>query len=54
MLYDMIRASVLDLKGIWEDHLPLMEFVYNNIDQASIWMAPYKALYGRPCRSPVY
>ena len=28
-----------------------MEFAYNNSYQASIQIAPYKALYGRPCRS---
>ena len=30
-----------------------MEFLYNNSYQVSIKMAPYEALYGRPCRSPV-
>ena len=30
MLEDMLRACVLDLKGIWEEHFPLMEFAYNN------------------------
>ena len=30
-----------------------MEFAYNNSYQVSIQMAPYEALYGRPCRSPV-
>ena len=53
-LEDMLRACVLDLKGRWEEHLPLVEFAYNNSYQASIQMAPYEALYGRPCRSPVY
>ena len=33
--------------------MPLAEFVYNNSYQASIQMAPYEALYGRPCRSPI-
>ena len=51
MLEDMLRACVLDHKGSWEEHLPLVEFSYNNSYQASIQMAPYKALYGRPCRS---
>ena len=50
---DMLRACVLDLKGSWEEHLPLMEFAYNNSYQASIQMTPYEALYGRPCRSPI-
>ena len=36
-----------------EEHLPLVEFAYNNSYQASIQMAPYEALYGRPCRSPL-
>ena len=54
MLEDMLRACVLDHKGSWEGHLPLVEFVYNNSYQASIQMAPYEALYGRPYRSPLY
>ena len=49
----MLRACVLDHKGSWEEHLPLVEFAYNNSYQASIQMAPYEALYGRPCRSPI-
>ncbi|TYK14931.1 DNA/RNA polymerases superfamily protein [Cucumis melo var. makuwa] len=39
--------------GSWDTHLPLMEFAYNNNYQSSISMAPYEALYGRPCRTPV-
>ena len=53
MLKDTLRACVLDHKGSWEEHLPLVEFSYNNSYQASIQMAPYEALYGRPCRSPL-
>ena len=53
VLEDMLRACVLDHKGSWEEHLPLVEFAYNNSYQASIQMAPYEALYGRPCRSPI-
>ena len=43
----------MDFKGSWEDHLPLIEFAYNNSYQSSIEMAPFEALYGRPCRSSV-
>ena len=53
VLEDMLRACVLDHKGNWEEHLPLVEFAYNNSYQASIQMAPYEALHGRPCRSPI-
>ena len=53
VLEDMLRACVLDHQGSWEEHLPLVEFAYNNSYQASIQMAPYEALYGRPCRSPL-
>ena len=49
----MLQACVLDLKGSWEEHLPLVEFAYNNSYQESMQMAPYEALYGRPCRSPI-
>ena len=53
MLEDMLRACVLDHKGSWEEHFPLVELAYNNSYHASIQMAPYEALYGRPCRSPI-
>ena len=49
----MLRAFVLEFKGIWDRHLPLMEFAYNNSYQLSIEMAPYEALYGRKCRTPL-
>ena len=37
----------------WDKHLHLAEFAYNNSYQSSIEMAPYEALYGRKCRSPI-
>ena len=39
--------------GSWEEHFPFVEFAYNNSYQASMQMAPYEALYGRPCKSPL-
>ena len=51
-LEDMLRACVLDFGGSWEEHLHLVEFAYNNSYHSSIGMAPFEALYGRPCRSP--
>src|SRR3954463_15428061 len=50
---DMLRACILDEGGSWKDHLPLVEFAYNNSYHASLGMAPYEALYGRKCRSPL-
>ena len=52
-LEDLLRACILDIKGSWEDHLPLVEFAYNNGYQESIKMASCEALYGRSCRSPI-
>ncbi|KAL2248214.1 UNVERIFIED_CONTAM: Retrovirus-related Pol polyprotein from transposon opus [Sesamum indicum] len=52
-LEDMMRACTMEFKGNWDDHLPLMEFAYNNSFHSSISMAPYEALYGRRCRSPI-
>ena len=49
----MLRACVLDLGGIWDSHLPLIEFAYNNSYHSSIGMASFKSLYGRRCRSPI-
>ena len=52
-LEDMLRACVMEFKGSWDTHLALMEFTYNNSYQVSIEMAPFEALYGRKCRTPV-
>ncbi|GJX14558.1 putative reverse transcriptase domain-containing protein [Tanacetum coccineum] len=52
-LEDMLRACVMDFGGSWDTHLPLAEFSYNNNYHTSIKCAPFEALYGRKCRSPV-
>nr|GEY73160.1 putative reverse transcriptase domain-containing protein [Tanacetum cinerariifolium] len=53
-LEDMLRACVIDFSNGRDKHLPLAEFSYNNSYHASIKAAPFEALYGRKCRSPVY
>ena len=55
IMKDILRSCVLDAGSTksWEDHLHLIEFAYNNSFQSTIGMAPFEALYGRPCRSPV-
>ncbi|GJR84187.1 putative reverse transcriptase domain-containing protein [Tanacetum coccineum] len=52
-LEDMLRACVIDFGKRWDQHLPLVEFSYNNSYHASIKAAPFEALYGRKCRSPI-
>ncbi|GJX80742.1 putative reverse transcriptase domain-containing protein [Tanacetum coccineum] len=52
-LEDMLRACVIDFGKGWVKHLPLAKFLYNNNYHASIKAAPYEALYGRKCRSPM-
>ncbi|GKB08645.1 putative reverse transcriptase domain-containing protein [Tanacetum coccineum] len=49
----MLRACVIDFGGSWDVHLPLAEFSYNNSYHPSIRCAPFEALYGRKCRSPI-
>nr|GEV94311.1 putative reverse transcriptase domain-containing protein [Tanacetum cinerariifolium] len=52
-LEDMLRACIIDFGGSWDVHLPLAEFSYNNSYHSSIRCAPFEALYGRKCRSPM-
>jgi hypothetical protein len=52
-LEDLLRACVIDFGPNWEKHLPLVEFSYNNSYHTSIQAAPFEALYGRKCRSPL-
>ena len=44
---------MIEFTRSWDEHLPLIEFAYNNSYHSSIEMAPYEALYGRKCRTPV-
>jgi hypothetical protein len=49
----LISACVLSYGAKWQDCLPFAEFSYNNIYQASLQMAPFEALYGRKCQTPL-
>ncbi|GJX95388.1 putative reverse transcriptase domain-containing protein [Tanacetum coccineum] len=54
MYYDLRdRACVLDFRGSWDVHLPVVEFSYNNSYHSSVRCALFEALYGRKCRSPI-
>ncbi|XP_066165906.1 uncharacterized protein [Oryza sativa Japonica Group] len=54
ILEDMLRACALDFGGAWDKSLPYAEFSYNNSYQSSLQMAPFEALYGRKCRTPLF
>nr|GEW38700.1 hypothetical protein [Tanacetum cinerariifolium] len=47
------KAVVGMMRFSLDTHLPLVEFSYNNSYHMSIKCAPFEALYGRKCRSPV-
>ncbi|GJX78072.1 putative reverse transcriptase domain-containing protein [Tanacetum coccineum] len=47
----MLRACVLEFRRSWDVHLPLVKFSYNNSYHSRVRCAPFKALYGRKCRS---
>jgi hypothetical protein len=47
------RACVLTYNTNWEKSFLYAEFSYNNSFQASLKMAPFEALYGRKCRTPL-
>ncbi|GJZ09616.1 putative reverse transcriptase domain-containing protein [Tanacetum coccineum] len=52
-LEDMLRACVIDFGNGWVNLLLLVEFLYNTSYHASIKAAPFEALYGQKCSSPV-
>ncbi|WVZ80274.1 hypothetical protein U9M48_027765, partial [Paspalum notatum var. saurae] len=53
ILEDMLRACAMTYSTKWDECLPLAEFAYNNSYQKSLEMAPFEALYGRRCRTPL-
>ncbi|GJV03248.1 putative reverse transcriptase domain-containing protein [Tanacetum coccineum] len=52
-LEDMLRTCAIDFRGNWDTHLPLVEFSYNNSYHSSMKCAPFEALYGRKCLTPI-
>ncbi|GKC38804.1 putative reverse transcriptase domain-containing protein [Tanacetum coccineum] len=52
-LEDILLACAIDFRKGWVNHLLLVEFSYNNSYHASIKAAPFEALYGQKCHSPV-
>jgi hypothetical protein len=51
VLEDMLHACVMNYRDSWDKCVPLAEFSYNNSYRESLKMAPFKALYGRRCRT---
>jgi hypothetical protein len=49
----LIRACVMEYPGSWHKNLLWAEFSYNISYQESLKMAPFEALYGRQCRTPL-
>nr|GEW65353.1 retrotransposon protein, putative, Ty3-gypsy subclass [Tanacetum cinerariifolium] len=49
----LARLYIDEIVASWDTHLPLAEFSYNNSYHSSILCAPFEALYGRKCRSPI-
>ena len=52
-LEDILWVCVIDYGDNWVEHLPLVEFAYNNNYHSSIGMAYFETLYGRRCRSSI-
>ena len=53
VLEDMLRACAISFPEKWDECLKLAEFSYNNSYQESICTAPFEALYGKKCRTPL-
>ncbi|KAL6225985.1 hypothetical protein ACLB2K_004833 [Fragaria x ananassa] len=50
---DMLRSCAMQFRWSWDNNLSLIEFAYNNSFHSSIGMAPFEALYGQHCRTPL-
>ncbi|GKC06577.1 putative reverse transcriptase domain-containing protein [Tanacetum coccineum] len=50
---DMSTTYHPQTDGSWDVHPPLVEFSYNNSYHSSVRCAPFEALYGRKCHSPI-
>jgi hypothetical protein len=50
----MLSACALQYGRSWDKSLPYTKFSYNNSYQESLKVAPFKMLYGRRCRTPLF
>ncbi|GJS68007.1 putative reverse transcriptase domain-containing protein [Tanacetum coccineum] len=50
---DMLKACAIYFRRNWDTHLLLVEFSYNNSYHSSMKCAPFEALYGRKCQTPI-
>jgi hypothetical protein len=53
ILENVLRACIIHYGASWDKCLALAEFSYNNSYQSSLQMAPFEALYGQRCRTPL-
>ena len=53
VMEDMLRMYVMDQQSHQENHLPLVDFSYNNSYQEYLKMSPFTTLYGRYCNVPI-
>jgi hypothetical protein len=53
ILEDMLRACIIHYGTSWDKCLAMAEFSYNNSYQSSLQMAPFEALYGCRCQTPL-
>jgi transposase InsO family protein len=53
ILEDMLSACVMEYPGSWDKNLPWAEFSNNHSYQESLKMAPFEALYGQQCHTPL-
>jgi hypothetical protein len=49
----MLRSCMMEYPGSWDKNLSWAKFSYNNSYQESLKMAPFEALYGQQCRTPL-
>jgi hypothetical protein len=54
ILEDMLRACAMQYGRGWDKSQSYAEFSYNNSYQESLKMVPFKMLYGRRCRTPLF
>jgi hypothetical protein len=50
----MLSDCALQYGRSWDKSLPYTKFSYNNSYQESLKVAPFKMLYGRRCRTPLF
>lgn len=52
-ILDLLRSYTIENQANWDQHLPLLQFAYNNTPHSATQKAPFEIVYGKKLPTPM-